>query len=133
MSITTMRNHSWNPHPLLKERGSTFQKLVGGQKFLLEREDKPEKGVDVEMGRGGRGGCHCFYYFTVQFSHICCVWGESKVSLYYFLDLQSFELAMQDFHPRSHSSLLLKPGIICTFLIHSGSLQKMLTALFNLV
>ena len=40
---------------------------------------------------------------------------------------------MQDFHPRSHPSLVLKPGIICTFLIHSGSLQKMLTALFNLV
>ena len=40
---------------------------------------------------------------------------------------------MQDFHPRSHRSLVLKPGIICTFLIHSGSLQKMLTALFNLV
>ena len=59
--------------------------------------------------------------------------GGSKVSLYYFSDLQSFELAMQDFHPRSHSSLLLKLGIICTFLIHSGSLQKMLTALFNLV
>ena len=47
--------------------------------------------------------------------------------------LQSFELAMQDFHPHSHSSLVLKPGIICTYLIHSGSLQKMLTALFNLV
>ena len=40
---------------------------------------------------------------------------------------------MQDFHPRFHPSLVLKPGIICTFLIHSGSLQKMLTALFNLV
>ena len=40
---------------------------------------------------------------------------------------------MQDFHPRSHPSLALKPGIIFTFLIHSGSLQKMLTALFNLV
>ena len=40
---------------------------------------------------------------------------------------------MQDFHPRSHRSLVLKPGIICTFLIHSGSLQEMLTALFNLV
>ena len=40
---------------------------------------------------------------------------------------------MQDFHPCSHPSLVLKPGIICTFLIHSGSLQKMLTALFNLV
>ena len=28
---------------------------------------------------------------------------------------------------------VLKPGIICTFLIHSGSLQELLTALFNLV
>ena len=36
---------------------------------------------------------------------------------------------MQDFHPRSHP----KPVTISTFLIHSGSLQKMLTALFNLV
>ena len=33
----------------------------------------------------------------------------------------------------SHPSLLLKPAIICTFLIYSGSLQKMLTVLFNLV
>ena len=40
---------------------------------------------------------------------------------------------MQDFHPCSHPSLILKPGIIFTFLIRSGSLQKMLTALFNLV
>ena len=40
---------------------------------------------------------------------------------------------MQDIHPRSHPSPVLKPGIICTFLIRSGSLQKMLTALFNLV
>ena len=29
--------------------------------------------------------------------------------------------------------IVLKPGIACTFLIHSGSLQKMLTALFDLV
>ena len=40
---------------------------------------------------------------------------------------------MLDFHSLSHPSLVLKPGIISTFLIHSGSLQKMLTALFNLV
>ena len=40
---------------------------------------------------------------------------------------------MQDFHPRSHPSLVLKSGNIFTFLIRSGSLQKMLTALFNLV
>ena len=50
-----------------------------------------------------------------------------------FSDLQSFQLAIQDFYPRSHTSLLLKPGTICTFLIHFGSLQKMLTVLFNLV
>ena len=36
-------------------------------------------------------------------------------------------------HTRFHPSLVLKPGIVGTFLIHSGSLQKMLTALFNLV
>ena len=38
-----------------------------------------------------------------------------------------------DLYPCSHPSLVLKPGIVCTFLIHSGGLQKMLTALFNLV
>ena len=71
MSITTMRNHSWNPHPLLKERGSTFQKLVGGQNFLLEREDKPEKGVDVEMGRGGLGAGEVATVFTtLRFSSV---------------------------------------------------------------
>ena len=89
-----------------------------------------KRGVDEEMGRGV-----ATVFTTLQFSSVTfTVWGgESKVSLYYFSDLQSFELAMQDFHPRSHSSLLLKLGIICTFLIHSGSLQKMGTALFNLV
>ena len=40
---------------------------------------------------------------------------------------------MQDIRPCSHPRRVLKPGIICTFLIHSSSLQKMLTALFNLV
>ena len=76
---------------------------------MLERGDKPVKReVDVEMG--GRGGYH--FFATLQFSsatftlcvRVCvCVWGRrSKVSLYYFSDLQSFELAMQDFHPHSH-------------------------------
>ena len=57
------------------------------------------------------------------------------------MDFQSFGLAMQDSYPSlyqdshssSHPSVALKPGIICTFLIHSASLQKFLTALFNLV
>ena len=50
-----------------------------------------KRGVDVEMGGGG---LPLFYYFTVQFSHNYCVYGERKVSLYYFSDLQSFELAI---------------------------------------
>ena len=80
---------------------------------MLERGDKPEKGgVDVEME-----GVATFFT-TLQFSSI----------IFTFLDLQSFELAMQDFCLHSHPSLVLKPGIICTFLIHFGSLQKMLTA-----
>ena len=40
---------------------------------------------------------------------------------------------MQVFIKILNQVLVLKPGIICTFLIHSGSLQKILTALFNLV
>ena len=58
--------------------------------FLLERRDKP-------------------FFTTLQFSLIA----------FTFLDLQSFELAMYDFHPRSHPRLVLKPGIIYTFLIYS--------------
>ena len=87
-----------------------------GQYFLLEMGDKPENGVDVEMG--GRG-CYFFYFLTVPFSHIYPVWGKV-----WYPFIQSFELAMQDFHPCSHSSLVLKPGFICAFLIHSGSRTK---------
>ena len=82
----------------------------------LPKMESPGGGGGVEMG-----GLPLFYYFTVQFS--CS----------YFRIFSLFELAVQDFHPCSHPSLVLKPGIICTFRIHSGSLQKMLTTLFNLV
>ena len=92
---------------------------AGVRKFLLEREDKPEKGggVDVEIG-----GCH--FFTTLQFSSITFTVCLGKVRFPLLSDLQPFELAMQDFHPCSHPSLVVKPGIICTFLIHSGSLQK---------
>ena len=103
----------------------TFQKLnqLGGgrggrgvcEMFLLERRDKPEK-MELMLKWG-------WSLFFTTFSSIT----------FTFSDLQSFELAMQDFHPYSHSSLVLKPGIIFTFLIRSGSQQKMLIALFNLV
>ena len=89
--------------------------------FLLERGDKSETwkgGVDVEIG-----GWH--FFMTLQFNHIysVCVWGwGSKVP---FITFWIFSpLALQDSH-------LFKS--VCTFLIHSGSLQKMLTALSNFV
>ena len=45
------------------------------------------------------------------------------------LALQSFELAKI----LIQVLIVLKPNIICTFLIHYGSVQKMLTAFFNFV
>ena len=75
------------------------------------------------MWKWGRGGGVATFFTTLQFSSIA----------FSFSDLQSIEFAMQDFYPRSHPNPVLKPGIIYTFLIHSGSLQKMLTSLFNLV
>ena len=72
------------------------------------------------MGGGGRVAT---FFTALQFSSIA----------FKFSDLQSFDLAMQDFHSCSHPSLVLQPGVICTFVIRSGSLEKMLTALFNLV
>ena len=70
---------------------------------MLERRHKP-------VERGG-GGCH--FFITLQFNHIysVCVWaggrGRSKVP---FITFQI---------------------LICTLLIHCGSVQKKLTALFN--
>ena len=61
------------------------------------------------MGGGEGGGCH--FFITVQLNHIYSVCGESKVVFIPVLFITFF----------------------ITFLIHSGSLQKMLTALFDLV
>ena len=45
----------------------------GVQNFLLESGDKPEKGGLMYKW----GGCH--FFITLQFNHIYCVCGESKV------------------------------------------------------
>ena len=96
------------------------------QNVLLEKGDKPERGeggrVDVEME-----GCH-IYYVTVQ-SHLLYL-RENKVP---FITLWIFTLLSQPCTILIQVFTVLKPGVICTFLIHFGSLQKMLTALFNLV
>ena len=79
---------------------------------MLERGDKPENGEGLPI--------FLLLYSSVQL-HL------------HFQIFGLYDLAMQGFHPCSHPSLVLKPSIIFTFLIHSGSLQNMLTVLFNLV
>ena len=59
-----------------------------------------KRGVDVEMGGGG-----CHFFITLQIHHIYCV--LDKGSLYFFSDLQPFELAMQDSHPSLHCTITL--------------------------
>ena len=74
-----------------------------------------------------------FYCFTVQPNLLC---GESKVP---FITFRIFSLLSQPCKILIQVFIVLKPDIICTFLIHYaflihyGSLQKMLTALFNFV
>ena len=56
------------------------------------------------------------------------MWGKVSFPLLLF-GSSVFELATQD----SQVFTVVKPDIICTFLIHYGSLQKMLTYSFNFV
>ena len=69
-------------------------------------------------------------FITLQLNHIYCVWGEGTFP---FITFQIFSLLSQPCTILIQVFIVLTPDIICKFLIHSGSLQKMLTALFNLV
>ena len=103
------------------EVGPSLSHLRGGyQNILWERGDNPEKGE----GWCRNGGCHFLYCFTVQV-HLVCVLRKSKVS---FITFWFFSLL-------SYPCMILIPShcIICIILIHSDSVQKMLTALFKLV
>ena len=97
--------------------GRTFQKLRNLEvpKILLERGItlKRGRGVDVEMRS-------CHFFFTLQFNCIYSVCGE-KVK---------FVLLHFDLHKILIQSLVLKHCVICIFLIHSDSVQKMPNALF---
>ena len=112
--------HSWNPPPCGGGGLGSSKNWVtwgGGTKFFARKGDKPEKGgVDVEIG-----GVQLFLllYSSVQ-SH-----------LHFWISV--FWVSHARFSSTFSSKSCTKPGIISTFLIHSGSPQKMLTALFNLV
>ena len=81
---------------------------------MLERGNEPVK-----------GGLPLFYYFTVQ-SYLLRLGGKVRF-LYYFLALQSFELAMQDSDPRFYCT-----KTYYALYISDGSAQKMLTAFLTL-
>ena len=88
---------------------------------MLERGDKPEKGG----GGGGRGG-KCRNGVVATFLLLY----SSITSFTLYVGKVKFPFLLQDSHPSLYST---KHYIICIFLIHSDSAQKMLTALFKLI
>ena len=112
--------------PLLKGRkggrGRTFQKLShlgrGSEFFLLVTLKR--EGLMFEKGGGGRVPTFLLLNRSITFT-VC----EGKIRFPLLLFGSSvFRVS----HTRFPSN-----SIICTFLIYSGGLQKMLTALSNLV
>ena len=96
---------------------------------------KTFNGVTHSKGKVGIwGGEVATFFINLQFTHIYCVCGKSEVSFWIFLvpSLLSypFKILIQVFIYRTNTWYHFD---ICTFLIHSGSLQKILTALFNSV
>ena len=61
---------------------------MGGQNFLLEREDKPEKGVVVEMGKRGE---IAFVFTTLRFSLVTFAVCGEKVR-YLFITFRIYSL-----------------------------------------
>ena len=116
--------HSWNPPPPTGGQDlSKIESLGGGGRgyeiFCWKRGINLKRGVDVEMG-----GCQFFYH--IYCVCVCVGGGRSNVPFITFkIFSQPCKILIQVF-------IVLNPGIICTFLIHSGSLQKILTALFHI-
>ena len=79
--------------------------------------------INVKRGDGT-------FFIILQFNHIYCACENSKVS---FITFWFFSLLSEPCKIFIQVFIVLKHGIICIFLIHSGSTQKMLTALFKLV
>ena len=107
--------------------GRTIQKLshLGVPRFLLERGVTLKRGGgDVEMGNGGVSTFLSFYS-SITFTVCIGECGKSKVFLitFWFFNLLIYpcEILIQVF-------TVLKHCIICIFLIHSDSAQKMSTA-----
>ena len=111
--------------PLPKGRGKTFKKLSHLRRveyFLLER------GINLKSGGWGEGVATFLSLYSSIIFTVCL--GGSKVP---FITFWVFSLFSNPCKILIQVFIVLKPDIICTFLIYSGSLQKMLTALFNLV
>ena len=111
-----------DPPPIIKGWGD-FPKIGSlgmVPKLFLERGDKLEK-VELVWKWGVRGGLPLFLLLYSSIIFTLCV-EKVKFPLLLFR-FSAFELVMQVF-------IVLKHYIIWIFLIHSGSVQIMLTALF---
>ena len=110
-----------------REDHPKIESLWGGAgvpNVLLKREDKHEKGGGVDEAMEG---CH----FLLLYSSIIFILCVAKVKFLLLLFGSSVSyLAMEDSHPSLYSTKTLCHLYI---LIHSGGVQKMLTALFKLV
>ena len=118
------------PPPLIKGEGGggngVGRLVLGGyQKFCQKGEITLKKGG---WYRNGGGELPLSYYFTVQL-HILCVGKKVKFAVLHF---DSSVIWVN--HARfSSKSCIIQHCIICILLIHSDSVQKILTPLFKLV
>ena len=118
--ITWFRVLTMGHHNFLSPFGKEIYLLKFMRNFLLER------GINLKrMGEGGGvwcrnwGGGGCHFFITLKFNHIYFVWGESKVP---FITFWIFSLFSKPCKILIQVFIVLKPDIICTFLIHSGNL-----------
>ena len=91
-------HHSWNlpPPPLSKGKG-------GGGGGVGTSKNLKREGVDVEMCVCVWGGVECHFFITLQFNHIYCVWGESKVPFILLFGSSVFSVGHARFSSKSSS------------------------------
>ena len=74
MSVTIMRNHSWNPpSPLIEGQGHNLPKIGGTKSFARKRGKTFEKGG---WCRNGGEGCHFLRLYSSVQSYLLWVCGK---------------------------------------------------------
>ena len=115
------------PHHCIVGAPSLLYRAAGGGGEAVQNLPKKYR---VTLVRGtnffGRNGVATFLLFYISITFILCL---GKVRF----PIQVFSLLSQPFKIIVQVFIALKTDIICTFLIHYGSVQKLLTALIDFV